>query len=110
MSSSPATSEQKSLALQFAHHLVNGNYNDAYAMLSQNVQNRISIENLQADFERMIDAEWGNVDPVEILENHNYDFIYIVLGGEIYSEAIFINAWVIESENYKIDNFEFGRP
>ena len=106
-------SVQKSLALQFTHHLVNGNYNDAYGMLSQNLQSEISIENLQADFERMIDAEWGKVDPIEILDDENdydYDFIYIVLGGEIYSEAICIDSFVVEAGDYKIDSFEFGRP
>lgn len=103
-------SEHKSLALQFAYHLVNGNYNDAYGMLSHNLQKNITIESLKSDFENMIDAEWGNVDPIEIEDIHIDDFIYVVLGGEIYSEAILIHGWVVESKSYKIDSFEFGRP
>lgn len=104
------TPEQKNLALVFARHLVAGDYGAAHALLSQRCQGDISATTLAADFTRMIDAEWGEVDPLELEESEDWPFIYVVLGGDTYSEAIFIHTWVTEDGQPKIDNFEFGRP
>jgi cell filamentation protein len=43
-------------------------------------------------------------------ENDGWPFIYIVLGGDIYSEAIIVYSFVVEDGLHKIDRFEFGRP
>lgn len=87
---------EKALALEFAHNLVGGGYNRAYAMLSQNLQAQMTVENLQTNFLDMISPDFGSVDLIELDESQNWDFLYVVLGGDTYSEAIFIHAWVIE--------------
>ncbi len=66
---------------------------------------------LRAKFEYMIPLDWSVVDPIEIYaENDGWPFIYIVLGGDIYSEAIIVYSFVVEDGLHKIDRFEFGRP
>lgn len=104
------TTVQKTIALEFAKNLVDENYHLAYAILSKNLQAQMTVENLQTNFKEMINPDFGSVDLIELDESQNWDFLYVVLGGDIYSEAIFIHSWVIEDNQPKIDNFDFGRP
>ena len=53
------STEQKSLALLFVRQLVDRNYSSAYQLLSQPLQQQISCEQLQRDFEAMIPSDWG---------------------------------------------------
>ena len=44
------------------------------------------------------------------LPGYAFRFVYVVLGGDMYSEAIIIDSFVTENGKIKIGNFEFGRP
>jgi hypothetical protein len=104
------TAEQKAIALAFAQQLVNEAYDAAHAMLSQRLQSDISMDALVAAFKDVIDDDWGPIDPLEVDDSEDWPFIYVVLGGDVYSEAILITAWATEDGQPKIDGFELGRP
>ncbi|NOQ34374.1 MAG: hypothetical protein GQ569_00580 [Methylococcaceae bacterium] len=102
--------DQKTLALNFAQQLAQRNYKVAYAMCSQNLQSQLTLDDLHEQFEDMIPLDWGRIEPIELDKNGDYPFVYVVLGGDVYSEAIFINSFVIENSSLNIESFEFGRP
>lgn len=104
--------EQKTLALEFARSLANRRYEQAYGMLSRDAQSQIGLDALRDEFESMIPLDWGDVDPIELAENPTYNemFLYVVLGGDVYSEAIIINSFASDEDVLKINSFEFGRP
>lgn len=106
------TEEQKALALEFARSLTMRNYERAYGLLSDETQSRISLDGVREQFESMIPLDWGDVDPLELEENPAWNelFIYVVLGGEIYSEAIIVSSFVSDGSALKINEFQFGRP
>ena len=103
---------QKELALAFARALAAKDYARAHGMLGLAAQSRIAVDALRADFEAMIPPEFGAVDPIELQENPAWDdvFVYVVLGGPVYSEAIMVEAFTSEGGTPKIDRFQFGRP
>jgi len=104
--------KQKTLALEFARSLSKRDYGQAYNMLSLNAQSQLTEDALREQFESMIPLDWGDVDPIELEENPAWDevFLYVVLGGEVYSEAIIVNSFTSDNEILKIDSFQFGRP
>ena len=103
---------QKALALMFGRTLAAKDYARAHGMLSPAAQSRTTGEALRTDFEAMIPPEFGAVDPIELLENPAWDdiFVYVVLGGQVYSEAVIVEAFTSEGGTPKIDRFQFGRP
>jgi hypothetical protein len=103
---------QKTVALEFARSLAARDYAQAYSMLSLNAQSRMSLDAMREQFEAMIPLDWGDVDPVELEENPAWDglFIYVVLGGPVYSEAIIISSFASEVGKARVETFEFGRP
>lgn len=103
---------QKKLALDFANALADRDYVRAYSMLGADTQTQMTVEDLREEFEAMIPLDWGEVDPIQLEENPAWDelFIYVVLGGEVYSEAIMITAFTSEQGATKIQAFDFGRP
>ena len=104
--------QQKILALEFARSLAKRDYRQAYNMLSLNAQSQLTEDALREQFESMIPPDWGDVDPIELEENPAWDemLLYVVLGGDVYSEAIIVNSFASENELPKIDSFQFGRP
>ena len=104
------TDDQRHLALKFAESLSRRKYDIAYSMCSKSLQSQTSIDKMRSDFERMIPLDWGKVDPIEIEDNDQLPFIYVVLGGDVYSEAIIIPSFVLENNESKINEYEFGRP
>ncbi len=70
----------------------------------------MSSETLGAEFEIIVPLDWGEVTPITLEENDAFPFVYVVLGGDMYSEAIIIDSFVTENGQTKIGNFEFGRP
>jgi hypothetical protein len=104
--------EQKALALEFARSLSMRSYEKAYGMLSANLQSLMSLNDVREQFESMIPLDWGEVDPLELNENPAWDekFLYVVLGGDVYSEAIVINSFITDGTVVKINSFDFGRP
>ena len=103
---------QKNLALEFARSLAKRDYDRAYNMLSLSAQSQWTEDALREQFESIIPQDWGDVDPIQLEENPAWDemFVYVVLGGDTYSEAIIVNSFAFESDLPKIDNFQFGRP
>lgn len=103
---------QKTLAVTFARTLAAKDYEQAYGMLSQGARSRITREALRADFEAMIPPEFGEVNLIELLELPEAAelFVYVALGGEVYSEAVMVEAFTAEDGAPKIDRFQFGRP
>lgn len=104
--------EQKKLALKFARSLATRSYEQAYGMLSRDVQSQITLDAMRAQFESMIPLDWGEVDLIDLEENPAWDemFLYVVLGGDTYSEAIIISSFESSSNVLKINSFQFGRP
>lgn len=101
---------QKTLALDFARALSQRDYSAAHEMCSNNLKSRVNVDSLREEFERIIPLDWGPVDPIELEEQADFPFVYVVLGGDVYSEAIIISTFVTENDIAKIDNLEFGRP
>jgi hypothetical protein len=103
---------QKALALDFARRLSARDYATAYGMLSSAAQARTTLEQLRSDFEDMISLDWGAVEPIALEENELWNelFLYVVLGGAIYSEAVIVDAFALEHGAPRIDSFQFGRP
>ena len=102
--------DQKITALKFARALADRDYAAAHDLCSIEYRKQFDAGILKQEFEEMIPVDWGEIDPVELVEYGSFPFVYIVLGGDVYSEAIIINSFVNENEQTKIDSFEFGRP
>jgi hypothetical protein len=101
---------QKTLALDFARALVRRDYPAAHAMCSRRLRARLDVATLREQFERMIPLDWGQVDPIELEDRDEWPFVYVVLGGDGYSEAIIIESFTLEDGQARIDAVEFGRP
>jgi hypothetical protein len=103
---------QKSKALEFARLLGARDYAQAYSMLSVSARSATTVDALREQFEAIIPLDWGDVSPIELQENPAWDemFLYVVLGGSVYSEAIIISAFASENGQPRIDAFQFGRP
>ena len=103
---------QKDFALTFARTLAAKDYERAYGMLSQGARSGITREALRADFEAMIPPEFGEVSSIELLELPEAAdlFVYVALGGEVYSEAVIVEGFTAEDGTPRIDRFQFGRP
>ena len=104
------TEDEKKLALELAYKLEKRDYDSAYEMLSTNIQSSLSATEFRRLYEQMIPLDWGEINPIELLDGEEYPFVYVVLGGDVYSEAIIIDRFVVENCNTRIDNLEFGRP
>ena len=104
--------EQKTLALHFARSLAERNYEYAYSLLSSNTQSNLSLDAMRDQFESIIPLDWGEVGPIELEENHAWEemFVYVVLGGDTYSEAIIIDSFETNGAILKVNSFQFGRP
>ena len=103
---------QKELALAFARALAARHYDQAYGMLSAAAQSRIPLGRFRDDFDAMIPLDWGAVDPIALVENPAWEamFLYVVLGGKVYSEAVIVESFATEGDTLKIERFQFGRP
>ena len=67
----------KNLSLNFAYSLSNRDYDTAYSMCSPNLKSKISVKEIQEQFEIMIPLDWGDIDPIELEENDSFPFIYV---------------------------------
>jgi hypothetical protein len=105
-------------SLQFAEHMSNRKYAEAYEMTSSEYQTLIDLNQFKTDFEKMIPLDWGKIAPIEIgdtlknwpeKQSSDLIWIYISLGGDVYSEAVTI-VISTENENLRISELKFGRP
>ena len=101
---------EKTTTLSFAHALAERDYVAALGLCSHEIESQISPEALCIEFEKIVPLDWGEVAPIELEENDVFPFVYVVLGGDIYSEAIIIHSFVTEGGQTKIGNYELGRP
>jgi len=104
------TPEQKNAALSFARYLAKRDYTSALALCSEDIASRTDAEALADDFESVVPPDWGEIDPIEAVENEALPFLYVVLGGDVISEAIVIDSFVIEDGQTRIASFQLGRP
>ena len=102
--------DQKTTALLFARALAGRDYTAAHALCSSEYREQFDAGLLGQEFERTVPLNWGEIDPIELVEHGGFPFVYIHLGGDVYSEAIIVNSFVSENEQTKIASFEFGRP
>jgi len=101
---------QKSIAILFAQKLVARDYCTALELCSEKLRSSVNERSLGEEFEAIIPLTWGKVDSIRLEDNGPLPFIYITLGGDVFSEAIIVHAFAIENGQPKIDRFELGRP
>jgi hypothetical protein len=109
------------IVLRFAYVLALRNYQDAYAITSQAYQQKISIAQMQKQFEQIIPDDWGPIDPIivadEMLDDwpdkqaSDIGWIYVSLEGTVYpySEGLYILV-ALEDDMPTINDINFGRP
>ena len=101
---------QKKTALLFAQNLAARDYRAALELCSQELELSFDERSLGEEFEAIIPLDWGEVDPIVLEENDAFPFVYITLGGNLYSEAVIVHAFTTENGQLKIASFELGRP
>jgi len=112
------SSDIKGVALQFAEALTDRDYPKAYAMVSTEYKNRMSLDNMKLNFEAIVPSDWGPIGSIEIAATHenfpdkqpsDLGWIYVSIGGDVYSEAVTV-VITLEDGEAKIRAAEFGRP
>jgi len=110
--------EYPRLATRFATALTNGEYDEAYQMLSPDMQQKHTADELGKTFEAMVEyggspakvdgfietlEEWPDKEPDDV------GWVYVSVSGDDYAEAV----TVIVSTNrngMSISSIEWGRP
>jgi hypothetical protein len=110
--------DYKGVALAFATALAARDYPGALAMTSRQFQAVNTPETLRAAFEAIVPPDWGPVDPLELgltmdswpgREPDDVGWAYVVLGGDVYSEAVTVVVTRDEGQ-LRIRTVEYGRP
>lgn len=110
--------DAKDTALKFSNLMSSQNYSDAYEMTSKKFKKSFSAKEMQSSFEYMIPNDWGEVSPIEVREtmtlwpakeSSDIAWVYVILGGEVYSEALTLIV-TSEDDSLKIRDIEYGRP
>lgn len=94
----------------FAQKLAARDYRAALELCSEEIKAGLNERSLAEEFEAIVPLDWGEVDSFGLEENDAFPFIYIVLGGEVFSEAIIVHSFGTENGQTKIAGFELGRP
>ena len=102
--------DQKTTAILFAQRLVARDYRAALELCSEALQLSLNEKSLCEKFEAIIPLDWGRVDSIRLEENDTFPFVYITLGGDVFSEAIIVHSFATENEQTRIVSFELGRP
>jgi hypothetical protein len=101
---------QKTTAVQFAQKLADRDYQAAHELCSEALKSGMNSSQLGEEFETVVPLDWGAIDSVELEDNDAFPFVYITLGGDVFSEAIIVHAFATENGQTKIAGFELGRP
>ncbi len=109
------------LAIEFANALVNGDYEQAHAMLSPEAQGRISARDLENEYLAMVNI-FGTgksarvvFDPQFTMRNWpgklpgDRGWVYVSIAGDDFVEAVSVIVTEIQGE-YRIREIEWGRP
>jgi hypothetical protein len=102
--------DQKTIALLFARKLANRDYRAALELCCDELKSDMDSRSLGEAFQAIVPLDWGKVDPVRLEENDAFPFIYITLGGDVFSEAVIVHSFATEKGQTKIASFELGRP
>ena len=102
--------DQKTTAIMFAQKLVARDYWAALELCSEELKSGLNERSLGEEFEAIIPLDWGKVECIRLEENGTLPFVYITLGGDVFSEAIIVHAFATENGQTKIASFELGRP
>jgi hypothetical protein len=73
---------QQETALQFARKLAERDYPAALALCSGDLGFSTSAEKPGAGFEAIVPLDWGEVDPIELMEIDAFPFSLCRTGGE----------------------------
>jgi hypothetical protein len=110
--------DSEQTALAFSKALVARDYSVAHAMTSRTYRDRMSLEQVQSAFETIIPTDWGTVEPIEVAqtlrdwpskEDSDLGWVYVSLGGDVYSEAVVVVV-TLEDGEPRVRDVEFGRP
>lgn len=108
----------RSAALSFTQHLAEGAYEAAYAMTSQEYRTAVTLEQMKDEFEAIVPLDWGDIDPIEIVETmsdrpaqrgSDPEWITVSIGGDVYSESLNL-MFALEDDEPRIREIGFGRP
>jgi hypothetical protein len=114
----PSESLQGKIALEFSQKIVAGEFADAHDMLASEISEKISAQQLQAEYEEMVAYGDGIPQFIEVMNildewsakaERDIGWAYVAIAGEGYSEAI---AVVVAQEQGQavIREIEWGRP
>ena len=113
-----AVNDYAGLALAFARALADGHAATAYAMTSADYQRRVSLDAMQAAYEAMVPADFGQVTSVEVgltmeswpdKQPADVGWAYVSIGGDVYSEAVTVVV-TMDDGSLRVRDVEFGRP
>ena len=101
--------KEKARAIEFAQALAERRYADAHVMLAEPLASGLREDELRRQFEYVVPTDWGEVDPIELFENDSMPYVYVVLGGAVYSEALVVEEFETRDDEILIARFELGR-
>ena len=101
---------QKKTAVLFAQKLADRDYQAALELCSEELTSGMNARSLGEEFETIVPLDWGKIDPIGLEENDAFPFVYVTLGGEVFSEAIIFHSFATEKGQIRIASFELGRP
>ena len=105
-------------ATAFAQALVDGRFEDAHSMLTDDLKDRVPVERLQAAYEGLVEYGTGPVqvdDQLTTMEEwpdkrtNDVGWAYISISGTDFVEAVTVVV-SREGDELKIRNIEWGRP
>ena len=106
------------LALAFVRALGARDYAAAYEMTSASFRGQTNPMEMQATFEEMVPLDWGEVEPIEVVQTMDQwpgkqpgdaGWVYVSIYGDVYSEGVTVVV-ATEEEALKIREVEWGRP
>lgn len=110
--------DYRQVALAFAKALAARDYDAAYALTSPAFRDSMSLKAMTDAFETVVPVDGQTVGPVEVgqtmddwpwKEPSDAGWVYVSVGGDVYSEAVTVVVTRDESE-LKVRAVEFGRP
>lgn len=106
------------VAIDFANALVSGDYEQAWAFLSESHREVLSEQQLQFEYEEMIEYGEGPILFAEVMETltnwpakqqGDVGWVYVAIVGSEYSEAVAVIVCK-EGAYMRIREIEWGRP
>ncbi len=105
-------------ALAFANALVDGDFDDAHAMLSSSLGKTLDPDSLRANYEEMVEYGDDAPDVVQLIttmelwperQADDLGWAYVAITGDDFSEAVTVIV-ALENGQPHIRHVEWGRP